>query len=147
MSRRPAITWSERSEHPSRAGSRRRPWPDRSPRPGGRRPERPPGRSSSPGDDPERERDPTAVFGSHVAMAGPPVDRILDEAFDAEPGSRERRDDLAECPRSGELPGLVALGDRQPVDVLRRPAARRLDAAEVVVLGDNKAAILVRVEQ
>ena len=39
------------------------------------------------------------------------------------------------------------LGDRQPVDVLGRPALRRLGATEVVVVGGDPVAVLVDVEQ
>ena len=63
------------------------------------------------------------------------------------PGAEERGHDLAERPRAGELPVLVVVLDRQPVDVFGRPALRGLGAAEVVVVGRDPAAILVDVEQ
>src|SRR5205823_13395611 len=55
-------------------------------------------RQSERRDDAERERDPAAILGSQVAVAGPPVDRVFDEALDPEPGRREGGDDLTERP-------------------------------------------------
>ena len=74
-------------------------------------------------------------------MAGPPVDRVLRHALEAQAGAEQRRHDLAQRPGPGELPVLLLVGDRQPVDVLGRPAARRLRAPEVVVVGQRPAAV------
>ena len=85
----------------------------------------------------ERQRQPAALLGPDVTVAGPPVHRVLGHALEPEPRAEQRRDDLAQRPGPGELPVLVVLGDRQPVDVLGRPALRRLGAAEVVVVGQR----------
>ena len=69
---------------------------------------------------------------------GRPTSRwVLRQAFESQPRADQRGDDLAERPRPGELPVLLAVGDRQAVDVLGRPAARRLDPTEVVVVGQR----------
>ena len=99
------------------------------------------------GDDRERQRDPAALLLAHVGVAAPPVDRVLRDALQPQPGAQERGDDLAERPRPGELPALVGLVDREAVDVLGRPPLRRLGAAEVVVVGGDPVAVLVDVEQ
>ena len=80
-------------------------------------------------------------------VAAPPVDRVLGDRLEAQVGAEQRGDDLAERPGPGELPALVVVGDRQPVDVFGRPALRRLGAAEVVVVGRDPVAVGVDVEQ
>ena len=97
--------------------------------------------------DREGQRDPAALVVADVAVAAPPVDRVLGDGLEAQVRAQERRDDLAERPGAGELPALVGFGDREVVDVLRRPALRRLGAAEVVVVGRDPAAVLVGVEE
>ena len=76
----------------------------------------------------ERQRQPATLLGPHVAVPGPPVHRVLRHALEAKARAEQRRDDLAQRPRPGELQRLVVLGDREAVDVLGRPAARRLGA-------------------
>ena len=49
--------------------------------------------------------------------------RDVRRAVRAEPGADERGDDLPDRPGPGELPALLGVRDRQPVDVLGRPSA------------------------
>ncbi len=80
-------------------------------------------------------------------MSAPPVDRVLGHALEPEVGPEQGRDDLAERPGAGELPALLGVVERQALDVLGRPAARRLGPAEVVVVRGDPVAVVVRVEE
>src|SRR4051794_39993680 len=82
-------------------------------------------------DDREREWDPPPLFRPNVAVAAPPVERMLRDLFEPQPGAQQRGDDFAEGPGSRELPALVVLVDRRLVDVLGRPALRGFGAPEV----------------
>ena len=73
--------------------------------------------------DRERQRNAAALLRADVAVAAPPVDGMLGELFEPEPGADECGDNLPDRPRPGELPALLGVGDRQPVDVLGRPSA------------------------
>jgi hypothetical protein len=72
---------------------------------------------------------------------------VLRNLFQAEAGAEHRGKNLPERPRSGELPALVALVDRQPLEVFRSPALGGLRPGEVVVVGGDPVAVLVGVEQ
>src|SRR3990170_3575026 len=89
-------------------GSRRRRWWDRSVAPGS--------------NDRERQRHAATFLLPDISMAGPPFDRVLRDALQAKPRAEQRRHDLAERPGPGELPTLIVLVDREPVDVLGCPA-------------------------
>src|SRR5665811_2157124 len=80
-------------------------------------------------------------------MAAPPVPGRLDEALDSEAGTGDRGDDLAQGPGAGELPVLLAVGDREVVDEAGRQAARGFRAGEVVVVGQGPMAVPVAVDE
>ena len=56
-------------------------------------------------------------------VAAPPVDGMFGQLFEPEPGADEGGDHLPDRPGPGELPALLGVGDREPVDVLGRPSA------------------------
>ncbi len=68
-----------------------------------------PGRSrplpGAPADDRERQRNPAALVRPDVVVAVPPVDRVLGDPLEAQPGPQEGGHDLTERPGTGELPG------------------------------------------
>src|ERR1700716_1483647 len=82
------------------------------------------------GEDGERQRDAAPLIVPNIRVAAPPVSRMLGDPLDAQARPEERRDDLAEGPCPGELPALLAILDREVVDVLGRPAPRGLWTGE-----------------